>query len=72
MLCLREQLKSQLSHLNDFFCDVKFANIQNLKKHIEIFHEGIKPFNLQIQESYFQESVDPGTARFGNCSFRNP
>ena len=37
-------------------CDVKFANKQNLKKHIETVHEGINPFNCDVK---FAKNYNP-------------
>ena len=34
-------------------CDVKFANIQNLRKHVTTVHAGIKPFKCSICDVNF-------------------
>ena len=38
---------------------IKFANKQNLKKHIETVHEGIKPFKCSICDVKFAINYNP-------------
>ena len=38
---------------------IKFANKQNLKKHIETVHEGIKPFKCSICDVKFANNYNP-------------
>ena len=38
---------------------IKFTNKQNLKKHIEAVHEGIKPFKCSICDVKFANNYNP-------------
>ena len=38
---------------------IKFANKQNLKKHIETVHEGIKPFKCSVCDVKFGNNYNP-------------
>ena len=38
---------------------IKFANQQNLKKHIGTVHEGIKPFECSICDVKFENNYNP-------------
>ena len=38
---------------------IKFANKQNLKKHVEAVHEGIKPFKCSICDLKFANNYNP-------------
>ena len=38
---------------------IKFANKQNLKKHVEAVHEGIKPFKCSVCDVKFANNYNP-------------
>ena len=39
--------------------NIKFANQQNLKKHVGTVHEGIKPFKCSISDDKFANNYNP-------------
>ena len=38
---------------------IKFTNKQNLKKHVEAVHEGIKPFKCSVCDVEFANNYNP-------------
>ena len=45
--------------IQEWYLHIKFANKQNLKKHVGTVHEGIKPFKCSVCDVKFANNYNP-------------